>query len=62
MDLFIRLTYKGDIEETTLQLTEDASGKVFLIPAREGKESIPVWKDKNGNLTLQNISIFDEDE
>lgn len=62
MDLFIRLTYKGDIEETTLQLTEDASGKVFLIPAQEGKESIPVWKDKNGNLTLQNISIFDEDE
>lgn len=62
MDLFIRLTYKGEQEETTLQLSEDTDGKLLLVSATDGKEPVCVYKNSNGGLSIKDLARFEEDE
>ena len=38
MDLYIRLTYKGEPEETAFQLSEEKEGRGCLIPVTGGEE------------------------
>lgn len=61
MDLYIRLTYKGEPEETAFQLSEEKGGGVCLIPVTGGKSSIPLKQD-NGELNILDKSLFEEGE
>ena len=61
MDLYIRLTYKGEPEETAFQLSEEKGGGVCLIPVTGGKSSIPLKQD-NGELNILDKSLFEEEE
>ena len=63
MDLFIRLTYKDELEETTLNLSEGTDGELLLTPIGD-KEKTPIIVNKNedGNLSIPDISCFKEDE
>lgn len=61
MDLYIRLTYKGEPEETTFQLSEEKGGGVCLIPVTGGKSSI-LLKQDNGELNILDSSLFEEGE
>ena len=40
MDLYIRLTYKGEPEETAFQLSEEKGGGVCLIPVTGGRKCL----------------------
>ena len=67
MDLYIRLTYKEHLEETTFQLSEGRDGKLYLIPmSEEGitslNDRIQVRKLSDGGLILDDILRFKEDE
>lgn len=62
MNLFIRLTYKGNNKETTFQLSE-GDNKLFLIPISDGtttNDEIEI-KKKDDLLYIDDTSKFEED-
>lgn len=67
MDLYIRLTYKGNQEETTFQLSEDQKEHgLYLIPTPVDDSSVQREKitvsQEEGVLHIKDISLFQEDE
>lgn len=59
MALFIRLTYKGEQEETKFQLSEGKGGTLCLVPMSGEKHAVELKQD-NGILTMEDTSLFEE--
>lgn len=61
MDLYIRLTCKGESEETTFQLSEGKEDGLYLVPTMEGKPAIRL-EQHQGELAISDKSLFEEKE
>lgn len=66
MDLYIRLTYKGNQKETLFQLSEGEGNVLYLIPTADdetltSQDKIEVCQE-NGSFSLIDFSRFEEDE
>ena len=61
MGLFIRLTYKGESKETMFQLSEGEAGMLALVPMSGSRPAIELKQD-NGELRIEDTSLFEEGE
>ena len=61
MGLFIRLTYKGESKETMFQLSEGEAGTLALVPMSGSRPAIELKQD-NGELRIEDTSLFEEGE
>lgn len=63
MDLLIRLTYKGNYEETVFQLLKDGDNELYLIPQLDNNDAsshhrIKLRQQDNGILCIDDIAPF----